>query len=61
MTDTITHKSLQEKDRIAEDQTEKFLETGDAGRVKTSDTSDDMSEGMPEDNRETLKDVAHTD
>jgi hypothetical protein len=55
MTKDIHSRPLSEKDRIAEEQTEQFTKDPAARRRKHAETSDDLSEGMPETERETLK------
>lgn len=55
MTKDIRSRPLSDKDRIAEEQTEHFTEDPAAGRKKHAETSDDISEGMPKAERETLK------
>ncbi|MEC7764217.1 MAG: hypothetical protein VX874_20105 [Pseudomonadota bacterium] len=61
MSDKVKPTDLEESAHAAEDQTEKFIETGDAGREKTEETSDDMSEGMPKTDRENIDKVTKTD
>ncbi|WP_298491918.1 hypothetical protein [uncultured Maritimibacter sp.] len=56
----VKHDDQRERAEEAEEQTERFVETGDAGREKTEETSDDMSKGMPEKDRENLDKVTKT-
>lgn len=61
MSDKVKPTDLEKGAEIAEDQTEKFIETGDTGREKTEETSDDISEGMPKTDRENIDKVTNTD
>ncbi|MBN7785561.1 hypothetical protein JYP51_11545 [Ponticoccus gilvus] len=60
MTKDIHSRPLFEKDRIAEEQTDRFTDDPAAGRKKHPETSDDIAEGMPATDRETLKDETGT-
>lgn len=60
MTKDIHTRPLPEKDRVAEEQTDRFTDDHAAGREKTPETSDDVSKGMPKKDRETLKEETGT-
>ncbi|AUC55107.1 MAG: hypothetical protein ACU0CC_16875 [Sagittula sp.] len=60
MTDTPKTRPLPEKDADEKAKTRKFTEHEDVGREKHAETSDDISEGMPEKDRETFKDETGT-
>ncbi|EBA08731.1 hypothetical protein [Sagittula stellata] len=60
MTDTPKTRPLPEKDADEKAKTRKFTEHDDVGREKNAETSDDMSKGMPAEDRETLKEETGT-
>ena len=53
--------SLEEKDRKADDQTGKFTEHDNVGEPLRKETTDEVSEGMPEKDQENLHKVTKTD
>lgn len=60
MTKDIHTRPLSEKDKIADKQTDRFTDDPAAGREKHARTSDDISKGMPEEDRKTLKEETDT-
>ncbi|WP_121630014.1 hypothetical protein [Tropicibacter alexandrii] len=61
MADNIKSRPLSEREKIAEEQTEKFEQKDQVGRKKHPETHEDISEGMPEADQENLKDVTKTE
>ncbi|GAA4223736.1 hypothetical protein GGQ68_004558 [Sagittula marina] len=61
MTKDLETRPMSEKDADAQDQTEKFTDHENVGDAKHAETSDDITEGMPKKDRETLKKTTQTD
>ncbi|MBV7409452.1 hypothetical protein [Maritimibacter sp. DP1N21-5] len=57
----VKHDDLKAREEEAREQTERFKDTDAAGREKSRETSDDISEGMPEKDRDNLDKVTKTD
>lgn len=56
----IKSDGLSEKDAKATELTENFTDKENVGEEKSSDTTGDVSEGMPDDDRENLEKVTRT-